>query len=191
MLNKKLGPRLELPLSRIARLLPVTPNALTVGGFVLTVCACGVLAFNMRAGGILVLLASSFDMLDGAVARARGMQTAFGAFLDSVLDRYADAAMLLAVAWNMFMQGDTVGVSLALLMLVGASLVSYTRARAEGLGATCTQGLMERPERILLVAAGAISGYMVPLLWIMTVLTHLTAVQRILHTRQQLLGKSD
>jgi phosphatidylglycerophosphate synthase len=191
MLNKKLGRRLELPLTRIARSVPVAPNTLTIAGFVLTLCACAVLAFSLRVGGILILLTSFLDMLDGAVARARGMETPFGAFLDSVLDRYADAGMLLAVAWNMFMQENAVGMSLSLLMLVGASLVSYTRARAEGLGVSCTQGLMERPERILFLAAGAITGYMVPLLWIMTVLTHATAIQRVLHTRQQLLRKED
>jgi phosphatidylglycerophosphate synthase len=191
MLNKKLGHRLELPLSRIARIVPVTPNTLTIAGFVLTLCACAVLAFNLRVGGILILLTSFLDMLDGAVARARGMATPFGAFLDSVLDRYADAGMLLAVAWNMSMQGNAVGMSLSLLILVGASLVSYTRARAEGLGVSCTQGLMERPERILFLAAAAITGYMVPLLWIMTVLTHVTAIQRVLHTRRQLIRKED
>jgi phosphatidylglycerophosphate synthase len=191
MLNKKLGRRLELPLTRIARSVPVAPNTLTIAGFVLTLCACAVLAFSLRVGGILILLTSFLDMLDGAVARARGMETPFGAFLDSVLDRYADAGMLLAVAWNMFMQENAVGMSLSLLMLVGASLVSYTRARAEGLGVSCTQGLMERPERILFLAAGAITGYMVSLLWIMTVLTHATAIQRVLHTRQQLLRKED
>jgi CDP-diacylglycerol--glycerol-3-phosphate 3-phosphatidyltransferase len=119
------------------------------------------------------------------------METPFGAFLDSVLDRYADAGMLLAVAWNMFMKGDAVGMSLSLFMLVGASLVSYTRARAEGLGVSCTQGLMERSERILFLAAGAITGYMVPVLWIMTVLTHVTVIQRVLHTRQQLIRNKD
>ena len=191
MLNKKLGRRLELPLSRIALMLPVTPNTLTMIGFVLTICACVVLAFDLRVGGVLILLASFFDMLDGAAARAREMETPFGAFLDSVLDRYADAGMLLAVSWNMFMQGNVAGVSLSLLMLVGAFLVSYTRARAEGLGVSCTVGLMERPERILLLAGGAITGYMVPLLWVLTVLTHVTVIQRIRYTQEQLARKGD
>ena len=189
MLNDKLGRRLEPLLSRVARAIPLTPNSLTATGFFLTMCACVELALNLRVGGILVLLTSFFDMLDGAVARARGMETSFGAFLDSVLDRYADAGILLAITWNMYVTGNVSGVVLSLLSLVGTFLISYTRARAEGLGVSCTHGLMERPERILFLATGGITGFMIPVLWVMTVLTHFTAFQRIRHTRRQLVRK--
>ena len=189
MLNNKLGRRLEPLLSRIARAIPLAPNSLTAAGFFLTMCACVMLAFNLRVGGILVLLTSFFDMLDGAVARARGMETSFGAFLDSVLDRYADAGILLAVAWNMYVTRNATGVILSLLTLVGAFLISYARARAEGLGVSCIHGLMERPERILFLATGAITGFMIPVLWVMTVLTHFTAIQRIWYARHQLVRK--
>jgi phosphatidylglycerophosphate synthase len=93
---------------------------------------------------------------------------------------------MLAVSWNMFSLGNTVGMLLALASLVGSFLVSYARARAEGLGVSCSHGLMERPERIILIAAGAITGYIIPVLWVMTILTHYTVIQRIIHTQKQL-----
>jgi len=119
------------------------------------------------------------------------MVSSYGAYLDSVLDRYADAGIMLAVFWNMFSRGNTAGMLLALASLSGSFLVSYARARAEGLGVSCSHGLMERPERIILVAVGAVSGHMIPVLWVMTILTHFTVIQRILHTRKQLYRKGN
>jgi len=191
MLSKKLGRRLERPLLRLALLVPFTPNTVTLSGFVLTIVSCIVLSFNLEIGGILILLSGFFDMLDGAVARAKGMVTSYGAFLDSVLDRYADAAMLLAVLWNMVTQENTAGMLLSLVSLVGSFLTSYARARAEGLGVSCNRGLLERPERIVLLAIGTITGYIIPVLWIMSVLTHITVMQRILHTWRELQRGND
>jgi phosphatidylglycerophosphate synthase len=186
MLGKKLGRSLERPLARLAVHVPFTPNTVTISGFIFTMFACSVLASDLMTGGILVLAAGFFDMMDGAVARARNMVSSYGAFLDSVLDRYADAGILLAVSWNMFSRDNTTGMLLALSSLVGSFLVSYARARAEGLGVSCSHGLMERPERIILISAGTITGHMIPVLWVMTVLTHYTVIQRIVHTRKML-----
>jgi len=191
MLSKKLGRSLERPLHRVALHVPFSPNAVTVSGFIFTMFACSMLAFDLVIGGILILLAGFFDMLDGAVARAQGMVTPYGAFLDSVLDRYADAGIMAAVSWNMYSRGDSVAVLLSMASLVGSFLVSYARARAEGLGVSCSHGLMERPERIILLAAGAITGHIIPVLWIMTVLTHYTVIQRIMHTQKNLSGRND
>ena len=191
MLSKKLGRSLDRPLARLALHVPFTPNAVTVSGFIFTMFACFVLTFNLVIGGILILLAGFFDMLDGAVARAQGTATSYGAFLDSVLDRYADAGIMIAVAWYMFSRGNTVGMLLSLASLVGSFLISYARARAEGLSVSCSHGLMERPERIILLAAGAITGYIIPVLWIMTVLTHYTVIQRIMHTQKKLSKRID
>ena len=186
MLSKKLGRSLDRPLARLALHVPFTPNAITITGFIFMIFACAVLVSDLMTGGILVLTAGFFDMLDGAIARAKNMVSPYGAFLDSVLDRYADAGIMLAVSWNMFSLGNTVGMLLALASLVGSFLVSYARARAEGLGVSCSHGLMERPERIILIAAGAITGYIIPVLWVMTILTHYTVIQRIMHTQKQL-----
>jgi len=191
MLGKKLGRVLDRPLFRLALIVPFSPNTVTLAGFVATIVACLVLSFSLEVGGILILLSGFFDMLDGAVARAKGMATAYGAFLDSVLDRYADAAMLLAVFWNMVSREDTAGMILSLVSLVGSFLVSYARARAEGLGVSCNHGIMERPERIVLLAGGAITGYIIPVLWIMSALTHVTVMQRILYVQNELRRKID
>ena len=186
MLSKKLGRSLDRPLARLALHVPFTPNAITITGFIFMIFACSVLVSDLMTGGILVLIAGFFDMLDGAIARAKNMVSPYGAFLDSILDRYADASIMLAISWNMFSLGHTVGMLLALASLVGSFLVSYARARAEGLGVSCSNGLMERPERIILIAAGAITGFIIPVLWVMTILTHYTVIQRIIHTQKQL-----
>ena len=119
--------------------------------------------------------------MDGVVARTNAKVSRFGAFLDSVLDRYSDAAILLSISWNMANRGNLYGVILSLGTLVGAFLISYTRARAEGLGESCRHGLMERPERVLVISFGAITNLMLPVLWILIALTHFTVLQRIFH----------
>jgi phosphatidylglycerophosphate synthase len=138
---------------------------------------------NIKIGGALILIGGIFDMLDGMVARTRGTTSKFGAFLDSVLDRYSDAFLFLSFAWYLAAQGDHTGAFLSLGTLVGAFLVSYARARAEGLGEPCHTGIMERPERIILLIFAALTGWFDPVLWVMLVLTHVTVLQRIYHVR--------
>ncbi len=188
MLSEKFGHALDKPLQAIARKIPLSPNIITVLGFTLTLGSSLLLAHNLTLGALCLLPACLLDMLDGMVARSRGQGTSFGAFLDSVLDRYSDSVILLAVAWNLGNAGQTTGVFLALISLVGSLLISYARARAEGLGVSCHHGLMERPERLILLFAGAISGQIVPVLWVLAALTHLTVLQRILYARKQFTG---
>lgn len=186
MLSDKLGHALDRPLEAIARKIPLSPNTITITGFTLTVASSLLLAHNLTLGAFCLLPAGLFDMLDGIVARTSGKSSLFGAFLDSVLDRYSDAVILLAIAWNLGNAEQTTGVYLALATLVGSFAISYARARAEALGVSCTHGLMERTERLLFLFFGAVSGYMVPVLWLLSVLTHFTVLQRILYTRKQL-----
>jgi phosphatidylglycerophosphate synthase len=181
MLSEKLGHAFDKPLAGFAKKISFSPNSLSVAGFVVTLFASCVLLFDLRIGGLLVLAGGAFDVLDGVVARTNGKSSGFGAFLDSVLDRYSDAAMLLAIAWNVADPGNYTGVMLCLGALVGAFLISYTRARAEGLGHNCSYGLMERPERVILISFGAIANLMMPVLWILFLLTHFTVLQRIYH----------
>lgn len=188
MIGEKLGHVFDKPLRNIAAGISLSPNFLTVFGFVVMVTASIVLVFDMRTGGVLVLMGAFFDLLDGVVARINHKTTVFGAFLDSVLDRYADACIFLSVSLNLFLHDNITGMVLSLLVLVGALLVSYVRARAEGLTLDCKIGLMERPERIILIVFGAISGLMLPVLWVLVVLTHVTVLQRILHVRRILSG---
>ncbi len=188
MLSKKLGPYLERLLFHLAVHVPCTPNIITLSGFALTIIACLVLSVRPELGGVLILLSGFFDMMDGAVARAKGMVTSYGAYLDSLLDRYADAAMFLAVCWHMSSRENSAGIILSLVSLVGSFLISYARAKAEALGVSCRIGIMERPERIILLAIGAVTGYIIPVLWVMSILTHITVAQRIVHTRRAFRG---
>jgi phosphatidylglycerophosphate synthase len=181
MIGEKLGHVFDRPLEKVAKMIPLDPNTLTVTGFVITVAACSVLVSHLQLGGILVLVGGVFDILDGVVARINRKISRFGAFLDSVLDRYSDALILLAIAWNLGRQGNYHGVALCLLTMVGAFLISYSRARAEGLGESCNHGLMERPERVVLISLGAVTGQIIPVLWILVILTHFTVIQRIYH----------
>ncbi len=181
MLSAKLGHFLDTPLRPIVERIPFSPNTITITGFLITTVAAMVIPHNIRLGGILILIGGIFDMLDGIIARTGGKTTKFGAFLDSVLDRYSDAFLFLAIAWYLAEHNNHTGAFLSLGTLVGAFLISYARARSEGLGESCHTGLMERPERIILLIFATLTGWIVPVLWIMLVLTHITVIQRGYH----------
>lgn len=181
MLSAKLGHFLDTPLRPVLKKIRIHPNILTVTGFLITVLAALVIPYNIRLGGLLILVGGLFDMLDGIMARINNKTTRFGAFLDSVLDRYSDAFLFLSIAWYLGGKGDHTGVFLSLGTLVGAFLISYARARAEGLGETGHTGIMERPERLMFLIFATLTGWLVPVLWIMLILTHTTVIQRIYH----------
>lgn len=185
MLSARLGHIFDEPLKHVARKIPISPNALTICGFLLMLLAALTIPFHMRFGGLLIVAGGICDMLDGIVARTTGRVTKFGAYLDSVLDRYADAALFLSLTWYLAAHQNHTGAFLSLGTLVGAFLVSYARARAEGLGESCHVGIMERSERIILVVFGTLTGWLVPILWILFVLSHVTVVQRIVHVRKK------
>ncbi len=178
MLSARLGHFLDKPLSPLARKVSFNPNVLTVMGFVVTVVAAFVIPSSLRLGGVLILIGGVCDMCDGVLARVNGKTTSFGAFLDSLLDRYSDAFIFFSLAWYLAAKGDRVGAFLAVGTMVGALLVSYARARGEGLGINSQAGIMERPERIMLLIFATLTGWIVPVLWILLVLTHATVLQR-------------
>ncbi|MBI5101604.1 MAG: CDP-alcohol phosphatidyltransferase family protein [Nitrospirae bacterium] len=183
MLGEKFGHFIDKPLSGLARRITCSPNSLTVTGFIITIFASFVLVSDLFIGGILILIGGAFDIMDGVVARVSDRTSSFGAFLDSVLDRYSDAAMFLGVSFYYLKRGNIYGVCLGLAVLIGAFLISYARARAEGLGIGCKVGVMERPERMIVLVTGLLTGMLIPVLWLLLVLTHYTAVQRIMHVR--------
>jgi phosphatidylglycerophosphate synthase len=191
MLSAKLGHFLDIPLAPFVKRIPLTPNVLTVIGFLVTCVAALVIPFNIRLGGILILAGGALDMLDGIAARTRGKETKFGAFLDSLLDRYSDAFLFLGLAWYFSAKENYTGAVLSLITLVGAFLISYARARAEGLGESCHVGIMERGERLILLIFGTLTGWLLPVTWIMAVLTHITVIQRIYHVRKRMREKSE
>lgn len=181
MLSAKLGHILDKPLEPIAKKITVSPNVITLTGLLITAIAAATIPFNLLAGGVLILIGGLFDMLDGIVARANSKKTRFGAFLDSTIDRYCDSLIFIAIAWYFFNEAHLYGVIVTAGAMVGAVLISYVRARAEGLGIECKVGIMERPERILLVSFGCITGLLFPTMVGVFVLNHLTVVQRIWH----------
>ncbi len=185
MLSKYGRDWIATPLNQIARALEgtgVSPNTLTVIGFALTAIVALILATgNLFLGGLLLIFAALFDTLDGALARSTDQVTVFGAFLDSTLDRYSEAVTLLGLIY--FYSGRDDGATYILLLvftLVGSLMVSYTRARAEAVGIECKEGFFQRTERIVVLIVGLLTGWMLPVLWILAVFTNLTALQRIL-----------
>ena len=162
--------------------LGLTPNALTIIGLVLNLAVAAVLATgHLRVGGALVLVASLFDGLDGALARHTGKVSKFGSFFDSTLDRYAEAALFTGLVWYFTTIGARTEAVLAVVALFGSLAVSYTRARAEGLGLACSVGILTRAERIVVLSVGLVAGLPLITLWVLAILTHVTAIQRMVH----------
>ncbi|MBS1112016.1 MAG: CDP-alcohol phosphatidyltransferase family protein [Nitrospirae bacterium] len=184
MLSAKLGHLLDAPLSSIARKINISPNYITIAGFIITTFAAVTLTQNLIAGGVLILIGGFFDMLDGVIARVNNRATDFGAFLDSVLDRYSDAFLLLGFSLYFLKNGSITGLFLSIGTMIGALIISYSKARAEGLGKNCHTGLMERPDRIIFMVFGAFTGWVLQVMWLMLILTHVTVIQRILHVRK-------
>lgn len=171
----------------------VDPNAITVIGFLLNIVTAGVLATgHLSTGGALLLLSGLFDMLDGALARVANNQSDFGAFLDSLLDRYSEATILLALIYVFTIRHHTSDVLLVYLVAMGSILISYARARAESLGLEAKVGIAPRPERVLILGAGLlINGDTTAIaLAILAVLTHVTALQRLVHVWRQTRSRS-
>lgn len=205
MFEAKLKPRLEIILSLVANkmvAIGITANMVTLCGFVVNLIAAFYFATGcLVTGGILILFGGSFDMIDGAVARAQRNSRASGALLDSVIDRYSEGFLLLGALIYFYSLESLLGIVLAFSAWFGSILVSYVRARAEGLQVTCKVGLMQRPERIILLGAGTVlqgallhklpylqSTGMILLctLGILTLTSHITAIHRLIFSYQEL-----
>jgi len=180
---------LRAPIGRTLGRLGATPNLLTVLGYLLNLPVLWVLAKGqLRLGGVLVALASSFDALDGTLARETGQTTTFGALFDSVMDRFSEATVLLGLMLWYTANGQALQSVLVYVTMVGSLMVSYVRARAEGLGLQCKVGLLTRFERVLVLVLGLLSGQVTIALWTMAVLANLTALQRVHEVWKQTSG---
>ncbi|GCE30468.1 CDP-diacylglycerol--inositol 3-phosphatidyltransferase [Dictyobacter alpinus] len=171
--------------------LGISPNTFTFIGLILSVITALVISQGyFLIGGLLVLFTGIFDLFDGATARLRNIATIFGAFFDSTLDRYSEAIILGGILFyallNPTMQDhfwftDHVQlwmIALIYISIVGSLMVSYTKARAEGLGVECKTGLLARPERVIILAAGLLFGLTMWALLILAVFSNITAVER-------------
>jgi len=197
MLTERIGDAFARPVDRLVRSFAhVSPDVLTITGLALNGVACAFFAFAggkdyrspvfLRIGGLVALAASIFDMLDGRVARLRGRETKFGAFLDSTMDRYSDMLLYMGLLILYARVDRTPQMVLVWVAAFGSFMTSYARARAEILIPRCTVGLLERPERIVLLVVGALANRMVAVLWIIAVLSNVTAVQRVVYTYGEL-----
>ncbi len=179
--TEKIVTTLVRPLHRVG----VPPDLLTIMGLVTTLGAAGLLAFgHQRAAGVVIIPASLFDALDGALARLGGKTTPYGAFLDSTLDRWGEIALYLGLLYYYSQRAARMETILIYLTIAGSLMVSYTRARAEGLGIECRVGLFTRLERLVTLIAGLLLGLMPWALGVLALFTNLTAVQRLWHVRQ-------
>ena len=161
----------------------VNPNFLTFTGLGINIAATVCFAKGMFFwAGLVVLFAGVFDMLDGAVARVTNRETRFGAFLDSVVDRYSDMLMLFGLMLWYAKMDRMFYLGLTGMVIIGSVMTSYTRARAESLIPACKVGFLERAERIVLLVIGALTDRLAVALWIMAILTNWTVVQRIWYT---------
>ncbi len=186
---RELTIRVIRPLARLG----ITPNMLTCLGLVLSGITAVVLAQGLLfVGGWLVLFAGIFDMFDGAMARVQNAATTFGAFLDSTLDRYSESIILFGLLyyalqhpglqdklWPVANEQSWM-ITFAFIAVVGSLMVSYTKARAEGLGLECKTGLLARPERVVLLAIGLLTHTGIWALALLAVLSNVTAVERII-----------
>lgn len=171
----------------------VSPNAVTFVGTAGVVAASVLLVprGHLLAATVVITLLCLLDVLDGSMARVRGSSTRFGALLDSTMDRIADGALFGSVVWWLLRTDQLLLAVLALVCLVGGQLVSYVKARAEGLGFECNVGIAERLERLVLIGiAGLLHGFGVSwglpvILWLLTILTVVTVIQRVVHVRRQ------
>jgi phosphatidylglycerophosphate synthase len=182
VIKEKLGEELDRWIHAIFPFLfkrELNPNLLTLTGVFVSCGAAVALALgHFVTGGLLILAGGFFDLVDGVVARHFKIQTLFGAFLDSTMDRLVDMIILFGVLVYYAGRGQMGVVLLVGVVLMGSVMTSYTKARAELFGPQLRSGFFERGERIVVLAVGAISGLMIPVLWVLAIGTTLTAIQR-------------
>jgi CDP-diacylglycerol---glycerol-3-phosphate 3-phosphatidyltransferase len=216
--------KLIQPLVKLLIRMRVTPNMITSTGFIINIIAAIVLVYGadhgvkgdltpLAWGGGLVLFAGLFDILDGRLAREGNMATPYGALYDSVLDRYSELVMFLGICYFLVAHHYFLGSLFGFIALIGSMMVSYIRARSEGVGVECRNGLMQRPERIVIIGVSAlvcglvsywsggnqklfihwlpfaivetISIFIYPVV-LVAVLSNITAIRRLIHSKHEL-----
>ena len=167
------------PLARLISRTGISPNVITVIGFILMIGVAIVLALGYFFwGGILITAVAIFDAVDGTLARMMGRTSRFGAFLDSTLDRFSEAVIFLGLFIHFVGQNQNLELILIYATVVGSLMVSYARARAEGIGIPLKDGLFTRFERVFILVVGLIFDQLTIALWILAIFSNLTAIQR-------------
>ncbi len=185
-----IGALFMFPLRAIIRTcvaLRIHPNVLTLVGVLINVAAAWALALGrFVTAGVIMVIANIFDFIDGKVARELKLESPFGGFWDSVMDRFSDLALFLGLIYLYAVLGRADYVMVTALAMVFTVLTSYTRARAESVVEKCKVGFMERPERIVLFMIGAFTNRMAAVIWVILVLSVLTVADRIYFTWREL-----
>jgi CDP-diacylglycerol---glycerol-3-phosphate 3-phosphatidyltransferase len=186
-IRRNLAYRITNPIVGILSKSGITPNALTFINLALNIVAAYVIATgHFLLGGVLVLASGLFDLLDGALARFTKQTTKFGAILDSTVDRISEAVILCGLLiWYVPQEGASLKIVLIFVVLIGSFLVSYVRARAEGLGWQCQVGLFTRAERVIVLAIGLLINQIFIALCILAVFVFITVVQRLVYLWKQ------
>jgi len=186
-IRRNLAHRITDPIVGILSKSGITPNTLTFINLALNIAAAFIIAMgNFLLGGILVLVAGLFDLLDGALARFIKKTTRFGAILDSVADRISEAAIFCGLlVWYIPQEGASLEIVLIFVVLIGSFLVSYIRARAEGLGWQCQVGLFTRAERVIVLAIGLLINQIFIVLCVLMVFVFFTVFQRLIYLWKQ------
>ena len=173
------------PLARVLSAIRVRPDALTVAGWVLSVCAATLFALGYtKTAGAVMLFAGLFDALDGAVARESNLMSSFGAFLDSTLDRLSESAIFVGIVFFYASSSRPYEALLAGVAMSFSLMTSYTRARAEGLGFECEIGLLERAGRVGILSLLSLTGFLIVGVGLVAVGALVTTAQRIFHVRR-------
>jgi CDP-diacylglycerol--glycerol-3-phosphate 3-phosphatidyltransferase len=186
-IRRSLAYRIANPIVAILGRSGITPNALTFLNLALSIAAAYVIATgHFLLGGVLVLVSGLFDLLDGALARFTKQSTKFGAVLDSTVDRISEAATLCGLLiWYAPQEGASLEIMLIIVVLIGSFLVSYIRARAEGVGWQCQVGLFTRAERVIVLAIGLLINQIFITLCILAVFVVITVIQRLVYVWKQ------
>lgn len=185
-IRASLAQRITNPLLRILTKTGIKPDALTFVGLAINIGAAYVIAINLFfLGGILVLVSGLFDLLDGALARFLKQATKFGAILDSTVDRFSEAAIFCGLLIWYISNGSTLEIVLILAALIGSFLISYIRARAEGLGLECKVGLFTRAERVIVLALGLLLNQVFIVLCVLVIFICITVAQRMFYLKKQ------
>lgn len=186
--------KLIIPLADFFKSLNVNPNALTTLGTIFNIVGAIFFALSyLRVGGMFIVFGAICDTIDGRIATHGKKKTQFGALYDSVMDRYSEIIMFFGISVH-FVKGESYWTSVAIFAALGGSvMVSYVRARAEGLGLECKVGMMQRTERITYISVGAVIGdlpyvhelFLMLAIWIIAILANYTAVQRMFYLYKQ------
>ncbi len=190
--RRALSNYVETPVALLMDRVGLTPNLVTIIGLLIAGVAAYLIGIGQWwAGGLVALFAGIFDMFDGALARNTGRDSDFGALLDSTIDRVSEAVVLLGILAYYLASDNDWGAMLVYGALVGSIMVSYMRARSEGLGIDCKVGVMTRPERVALTGLGLIVAHWIPIvmlivLGVIAALTTVTAIHRLFHTWRML-----